>query len=184
MALRRRHATGIPSASIAGVWRFLPATLLITIGLSLLAFKDNSRDARHDQDLITKEGTLSNYSFKKTAEGEKDYGIWLRELSERLALPSHQQQTFDTAAFQRLVKPGDRVQVQYNRRENMGDTEGTRTLYGLAVPSLEKTYFSGEETIQENKNNWLAWLSYGFIAAGAILFIYKLVQLKRERTTA
>ncbi|MFC6997165.1 hypothetical protein [Rufibacter roseus] len=185
MAQRRKHSTGVnllPSSSKMG--RFVFATVLIVVGLVLIFVKDLSGGARYEKDLVTKEGTLTNYSFKKNEAGEKAYGIWLREFTELLMLPQHQMANFDTAAFKNQIKPGDRLQVQYNKRENPMNSGGTRTLYGLSSPAKDKIFFTGEETIKQEKYDWLAWLSYALIGLGTALFIYQIVKLKREEQEA
>lgn len=181
MAQRRRHSTGtslIPSSSKIG--RFVLSTALIVGGLVLIFIKDLGGGASVAQNLVTQEGTLSNYSFKKNEAGEKTYGIWLREISELLVLPEHQTASFDTTAFKNLVKPGDRLQVEYNKRENVMASNGNRKLYGLAVPAKNITFFTGEDSLKSEQNDWLSWLAYLLIGGGVILFIFQMVRLQKE----
>ncbi len=160
--------------------RFLPATMLILLGLGIFLYQNATKTTQSAKELISKEGTLINYSFKKDAEGKLTYGIWLREFSERLVLPNYTMATFDTAAFKTTVPPGSRVAVEYNDKENTMATKGERKLYALSVPALQKTYFRGEETIEKDEKKWLDWLKYGLIVVGALLFIYKLVEYRRQ----
>jgi hypothetical protein len=181
MSKRGRRTLGVPTFPIPISGRFVPAILLICIGLGLLIYKSVTQEVRDMQDLVTKEGTFTNYSFRKTPEGEKDYGIWLREFSERFELTGPQEASFDTVSFKTAVKPGDRLQVEYNTRENVLKNGGVRKLYGLAAPQKNLTFFVGTESVQQENTGGITYLIYAFLAAGILLYVWQLVKLQRER---
>ncbi|MGV3539760.1 MAG: hypothetical protein ACO1OQ_08115 [Rufibacter sp.] len=171
---------GTPTFPMPISGKFLPATLLIIAGLALMIYQSIGGGVRKVTDLTAKEGTLINYSFQKTPEGEKDYGIWLKEYSERFTLSKRDAATFDTTAFKAEVQKGDRVRVEYDGSINPLDTGGERKLFGLAAPAKDKSYLLGEETIKQDRYNWVTFLMYGLLAAGILLYIYKIVQMRRN----
>ncbi|MBA9078376.1 hypothetical protein [Rufibacter quisquiliarum] len=181
MAQRPRRTLGTPTFPMPISGKFLPATLLLVAGLALMIYQSIGGGVRTVTDLTVKEGTLINYSFRKTPEGERDYGVWLKEFSERFALTKRDAAAFDTAAFKAQVKPGDRVRVEYDGSINPLDTDGERKLFGLAVPSKNQSFLLPEETIKKNRYNWLTYLMYGLLAAGILLYIYKIMQMQRTR---
>ncbi|WP_205500130.1 hypothetical protein [Rufibacter psychrotolerans] len=180
MSRRGRRTLGVPTFPMPISGRFLPATLLIVLGLGLMIFQSFTQEVRGEQDLVAEQGTFSNYSFKKTPEGEKDYGIWLREFSERFELTGNQEASFDTAAFRAAVKPGDRIQVEFSSREDVVETGGTRKLYGLAAPAKNITFFAGKDSVQRENTGPLTYAMYGLLAAGILLYIWQVIKWKRE----
>ncbi|WP_207434232.1 hypothetical protein [Sabulibacter ruber] len=182
MSRRGRRTLGVPTFPMPISGRFLPATILIILGLALLIFKSFTQEVRGEQDLVATEGTLSNYSFKKTPEGEKDYGIWLREFSERFELAGPQETSFDTAAFRAQVKPGDKVRVEYSTREDVIETGGTRKLYGLAAPAKNLSFFVGSESVAKQNSGGINYAIYGFLALGILLYIWQVVRSQRRST--
>ncbi|MFB9863468.1 hypothetical protein [Rufibacter immobilis] len=181
MSRRGRRTLGVPTFPMPISGRFMPAIILIVLGLGLLMYKTLTQEVRHEQDLAAREGTLTNYSFKKTPEGEPDYGIWLKEFSERFELLSGQEATFDTTAFKAALKLGDRVRVEYSTREDMLETGGTRKLYGLSAPAKNLTFFSGKDIVAQVNSGGITYAIYGLLAAGIALYIWQLVRLKRQR---
>ncbi|GAB2544877.1 hypothetical protein GCM10027189_29520 [Rufibacter soli] len=178
MARRGRRTLGMP-LPISG--RFLPATMLIILGLGLMIYIGFTKEVRGTQDLVVKEGTLSNYSFKKTKEGERDYGLWLKEFPERFVMTDRDEASFDTAAFKAAIQPGQRLRVEYSTRENLMENGGLRKLYGLAIPSKNITYFEGRSTVQHENNGIINYVMYALLAAGVGLYAWQLVQMQREK---
>ncbi|GGK87602.1 hypothetical protein GCM10011405_39140 [Rufibacter glacialis] len=159
----------------------MPATLLIILGLGLMIFKNFTQEVKTAQDLVVKEGTLINYSFKKTPEGERDYGIWLREFAERFELEGPEEASFDTTAFKAAIKPGDRLRVEYSDRQDVLENGGVRTLYGLTAPAKKLSFFEGQETVQKQNSGLVTYGIYGFLALGILLYIWQLIRFQREQ---
>ncbi len=159
----------------------MPAILLIIVGLGLLIFKNLTQKVKQAQDLVVKEGTFINYSFKKTPEGERDYGIWLKEFAERFELSGQEEANFDTAAFRSAIKPGDRLRVEYSNREDVLENGGVRKLYGLTAPAKNLTFFLGKDLVAKENSGVLAYSIYGFLALGILLYIWQLYKAQRQR---
>lgn len=180
MAQHARRHLGTPTFPMPISGRFMPAILLLVLGLGIMVYQNMSSGSRNVNNLLKKEGTLSNYSFKLTPEGRRNYGIWLKEWSERFVLPDHEARVFDTASFKAMVKPGQRVVAEFNSQEDPLEHDGTRRLYGLAIPGKNKTYFTGRSTIKKDNNNWVTWLMYAFLVSGTGLYVWKLIQSRYQ----
>ncbi|QHL88590.1 hypothetical protein GU926_14590 [Nibribacter ruber] len=174
MARPPRKKIGILNTPLTISRQFLPATILVVAGLILLGLDYGTKGVQSPKDLTPKEGTLSNYSFKKSTEGDLDYGFWLQELTERFVLPKNEAALFDTAAFKAQVKPGDRLRVEYNKREDPVKNEGNRRIYSLSAPKLNKTFLTAEDALRRDTGGWLTWLTYALLAAGVGLFIWQI----------
>ncbi|ALI98521.1 hypothetical protein DC20_05460 [Rufibacter tibetensis] len=161
--------------------RFMPATLLIILGLGLLIYKNLTQEVKQEQDLVVKEGTLINYSFKKTPEGERDYGIWLKEFAERFELTGTEEAKFDTTAFKAAIKPGDRLRVAFSDREDLLENGGVRKLYGLSAPVKKLSFFEGKETVGKLNTGIITYAMYASLALGILLYIWQLFKFQREQ---
>ncbi|GAA4306172.1 hypothetical protein [Nibribacter koreensis] len=184
MARPPRKRIGILNTPLTVSKQFLPATILLVVGLIMLGLQYGTKGVQSPKDLTAIEGTLSNYSFKKTADGDLDYGIWMQELTERFVLPKNEVARFDTAAFKAQAKIGERLRVEYNKREDPVKNEGNRRIYSLSAPKLNKTFLSAEEVLRRDTGGWLTWLTYALIAAGIGLFSYKLYQQNQQQETS
>ncbi|KAA3439855.1 hypothetical protein [Rufibacter hautae] len=181
MSKRGRRTLGVPTFPLPISGQFMPAILLIIMGLGLLVFKNLTQEVKHVQDLMVKEGTLINYSFKKTPEGERDYGLWLKEFAERFELAGKQESSFDTTAFKAALKPGDRLRVEYSDREDVLENGGVRRLYGLSAPAKNLTFFQGKDTVYQQNNGTLTFAIYGLLAGGILLYIWQIYKTQRQR---
>ncbi len=159
----------------------MPAILLIILGLGLLIYKNLTQEVKQAQDLVVQEGTLINYSFKKTPEGEKDYGLWLKEFAERFELSPLEEATFDTAAFKAAIKPGDRLRVEYSGREDVLENGGVRRLYGLSAPAKNIAFFTGKDIVAKENSGLLTYAIYASLALGILLYIWQIFKMRRQQ---
>ncbi|AMM51256.1 hypothetical protein TH61_08825 [Rufibacter sp. DG15C] len=180
MARPPRKKIGILNTPLTVSRQFLPATILLVIGLILLGLQYGTQVVQNPKDLTAIEGTLSNYSFKKTEKGDLDYGIWLQELTERFVLPKHEIARFDTAAFKAQAKIGERLRVEYNAKEDPVKNEGNRRIYSLSAPKINKSFLTAEDVLRRDSGGWLTWLTYALIAAGVGLFAWKIYQQNQQ----
>ncbi|RNI28861.1 hypothetical protein [Rufibacter latericius] len=182
MPIRSRRTLGVPTFSLPLSGQFMPAILLIIVGLGLLIFKSLTQEVKTEQELVVKEGTFINYSFKKTPEGERDYGIWLKEFAERFELTGREEANFDTAAFRAAIKPGDRLRVEYSNKEDLLENGGVRKLYGLTAPSKNLQFFLGKDIVAKENSGVLTYAIYGFLTFGIGLYLWQLYKSQRQRS--
>jgi hypothetical protein len=161
----------------------MPAILLIVLGLGLLIYKNLTQEVKQVQDLVVKEGTFINYSFKKTPEGERDYGIWLKEFAERFELSSREEATFDTTAFKAAIKPGDRLHIEYSDKEDVLENGGVRRLYGLTAPAKNIAFFTGKDIVAKENSGLLTYAIYVSLALGILLYIWQIYKARGRQNT-
>lgn len=181
MARRPKRGSGIPSFPVPTEPRFRPAYYLLAIGLALMLYRNMNPGVRSAQDLATAEGTLINYSFKKTAEGKKDYGFWLVEHAERFVLPDYAVAAFDTAAFKATVKKGERLRIEYNPNANPRKTEGNQRIYSLTAPNLKTVYLQADKSIGEEQRTWMDVLAYVCLIASLAWFVWQVYERNQQK---